>query len=175
MAGIASAQNDAKEPLLLDNPNRYVMFPIKHEEVWRVSGFRGAWWTCMGPCAGLARGLIHSCLCALHADRPLQMYKQAEASFWTGEGSGQALIGHFEPGHKQSACPQPASCCLFRRGLAYLCGCGRCHRTDARTGFQKGAQRSVAWVLVGSGRGRPAPPVEIQQSLDKGGSPWLPG
>jgi len=36
------------EPLLIENPNRFVLFPIKHDDVW-------------------------------------QMYKQAEASFWTAE------------------------------------------------------------------------------------------
>jgi ribonucleoside-diphosphate reductase beta chain len=36
------------EPLLAENPNRFVLFPIKHDDIW-------------------------------------QMYKQAEASFWTAE------------------------------------------------------------------------------------------
>ena len=36
------------EPLLTENPNRFVLFPIQHNDVW-------------------------------------QMYKKAEASFWTAE------------------------------------------------------------------------------------------
>ncbi|KAI0127778.1 ribonucleotide reductase [Xylariales sp. AK1849] len=39
---------EAHEPLLQENPNRFVLFPIKHHEIW-------------------------------------QMYKKAEASFWTAE------------------------------------------------------------------------------------------
>jgi ribonucleotide reductase beta subunit family protein with ferritin-like domain len=40
------AQNS--EPLLIENKNRFVLFPIQHDDIW-------------------------------------QMYKQAEASFWTAE------------------------------------------------------------------------------------------
>ena len=36
------------EPLLMDNPERFCMFPVKYKEIW-------------------------------------EMYKKAEASFWTGE------------------------------------------------------------------------------------------
>lgn len=41
-------ENEKNEPLLIENPNRFVLFPIKYHEVW-------------------------------------QMYKKAEASFWTAE------------------------------------------------------------------------------------------
>jgi ribonucleoside-diphosphate reductase beta chain len=41
-------QNLTAEPLLVENPNRFVLFPIQHSEIW-------------------------------------QMYKKAEASFWTAE------------------------------------------------------------------------------------------
>jgi ribonucleoside-diphosphate reductase beta chain len=40
--------NNQVEPLLVENPNRFVLFPIKHHDMW-------------------------------------EMYKQAEASFWTAE------------------------------------------------------------------------------------------
>ena len=39
---------DSMEPILQENPNRFVLFPIQHDNVW-------------------------------------QMYKQAQASFWTAE------------------------------------------------------------------------------------------
>lgn len=39
---------DQKEPILVENPNRFTMFPIKYPQVW-------------------------------------EMYKKAEASFWTGK------------------------------------------------------------------------------------------
>jgi len=42
------AFNPAEEPLLIENKNRFVLFPIQHSDIW-------------------------------------QMYKQAEASFWTAE------------------------------------------------------------------------------------------
>ncbi|KAI5810941.1 ribonucleotide reductase [Peziza echinospora] len=42
------AENEAEEPLLVENKNRFVLFPIKYHEIW-------------------------------------QMYKKAEASFWTAE------------------------------------------------------------------------------------------
>lgn len=41
------------EPLLVDNPDRFCMFPIKYQEVW-------------------------------------EMYKKAEASFWTGVPPAEA-------------------------------------------------------------------------------------
>ena len=44
----ASREQDAMEPLLRDNPNRFCLFPIKHPKIW-------------------------------------EMYKKAEASFWTAE------------------------------------------------------------------------------------------
>jgi ribonucleoside-diphosphate reductase beta chain len=43
-----SAENAAMEPILTDNPNRFVLFPIEHNDIWDI-------------------------------------YKKAEASFWTAE------------------------------------------------------------------------------------------
>ena len=43
-----SAENPAMEPILTDNPNRFVLFPIEHNDIWDI-------------------------------------YKKAEASFWTAE------------------------------------------------------------------------------------------
>jgi len=45
---VQDEENEADEPLLVENPNRFVLFPIKYHEIW-------------------------------------QMYKKAEASFWTAE------------------------------------------------------------------------------------------
>jgi len=45
---LAECRPEAQEPILQENPNRFVLFPIEHNDIW-------------------------------------QMYKQAEASFWTAE------------------------------------------------------------------------------------------
>lgn len=45
---LAESRPEAQEPILQENPNRFVLFPIEHNDIW-------------------------------------QMYKQAEASFWTAE------------------------------------------------------------------------------------------
>ena len=45
---LAERRPEAQEPILQENPNRFVLFPIEHNDIW-------------------------------------QMYKQAEASFWTAE------------------------------------------------------------------------------------------
>ncbi|KAH8070576.1 ribonucleoside-diphosphate reductase [Aureococcus anophagefferens] len=47
-AGLAAAVDHVAEPLLTEDPHRFVLFPIEHDDVW-------------------------------------QMYKKAEASFWTAE------------------------------------------------------------------------------------------
>lgn len=47
-AGPAVAFDASREPLLRDNPNRFVLFPIRYQQIW-------------------------------------EMYKKAEASFWTAE------------------------------------------------------------------------------------------
>ena len=51
-ADIERQQQD--EPLLVDNPERFCMFPVKFQDIW-------------------------------------EMYKKAEASFWTGESTAQLL------------------------------------------------------------------------------------
>lgn len=62
---------EADEPLLQENPQRFVLFPIKYHEV-RV----------------LVDALPFKRLLTVHANASLQiwqMYKKAEASFWTAE------------------------------------------------------------------------------------------
>lgn len=74
---------EADEPLLQENPHRFVLFPIKYHEV------RGPWFFslsiellffllffCFGECTGAN---------ALVVFQIWQMYKKAEASFWTAE------------------------------------------------------------------------------------------
>ena len=46
-AGGRADLSEQNEPLLMDNPDRFCMFPVKYQDIW-------------------------------------EMYKKAEASFWTG-------------------------------------------------------------------------------------------
>lgn len=50
-----SSSSQEEEPLLKDNPRRFVIFPIEYHDIW-------------------------------------QMYKKAEASFWTAEEVGKAAV-----------------------------------------------------------------------------------
>jgi ribonucleoside-diphosphate reductase subunit M2 len=63
---------EADEPLLQENPNRFVLFPIKYHEV-RVASIN---------CASRVKWPIRI-LTSLQ--QIWQMYKKAEASFWTAE------------------------------------------------------------------------------------------
>lgn len=51
----SSSSRDEEEPLLKENPRRFVIFPIQYHDIW-------------------------------------QMYKKAEASFWTAEEVGGAAV-----------------------------------------------------------------------------------
>jgi hypothetical protein len=66
---------DASEPLLAENADRFVLFPIKYNQIW-------------------------------------EMYKKAEASFWTGEARGRAREG----ATAGRAAPRPPRRCAFERG-----------------------------------------------------------
>ena len=61
---------EADEPLLQENPHRFVLFPIKYHEV-RV--------------ADASTRKVHSTTYANTIAQIWQMYKKAEASFWTAE------------------------------------------------------------------------------------------
>lgn len=63
-----------QEPLLKDNPRRFVIFPIQYQDIW-------------------------------------QMYKKAEASFWTAEEVGGFLRAH-------ARCPRLL---LTRSGCRWTC------------------------------------------------------
>ena len=63
---------EADEPLLQENPHRFVLFPIKYHEV-RVYHTRHAY-------SAFATSWL-----TLVVDQIWQMYKKAEASFWTAE------------------------------------------------------------------------------------------
>ena len=58
--------NASEEPLLRDNPNRFVILPIQFDDIW-------------------------------------QMYKKAQASFWTAEevDLGKVYFSHYEGLHLQ--------------------------------------------------------------------------
>lgn len=56
------SSSEEAEPLLKENPRRFVVFPIKYHDIW-------------------------------------QMYKKAEASFWTAEEVGRALLHLHTPRH----------------------------------------------------------------------------
>ena len=74
---------EADEPLLRENPHRFVLFPIKYHEVRDTSAGRDAsrvkWFSF---CRTLSSDDL---LIQLNHEQIWQMYKKAEASFWTAE------------------------------------------------------------------------------------------
>jgi ribonucleoside-diphosphate reductase subunit M2 len=71
---LTAKELEATEPLLQENPHRFVMFPIKYHEVSHVvDAFSRVKWISQIDAN-------HLCL-----EQIWQMYKKAEASFWTAE------------------------------------------------------------------------------------------
>ena len=64
---------ESDEPLLQENPHRFVLFPIKYHEVRVVKN------------ASRVKCFLHRQANALSPHQIWQMYKKAEASFWTAE------------------------------------------------------------------------------------------
>lgn len=78
---------DATEPILTENKQRFVLFPIKHPQVW-------------------------------------EMYKKAEASFWTAEEVDLAVRAHLPP-RDRGAPPPPRLRPPWRAQAAQVSQAGR--------------------------------------------------
>jgi hypothetical protein len=72
---------DASEPMLTENPQRFVLFPIKNPQVW-------------------------------------EMYKKAEASFWTAEEIDLAVRARAPLTHRPRSTRAHATVLLHRTAIA---------------------------------------------------------